>query len=410
MKVLWFSNIELTDELKGTGGWIFAMANLLIKEACVELHLITQGDVQSVTKKEYKTISQWIFPPEPLKTNGLPSLKTIREIQSVVNEIQPEIIHVWGMENYWGLLTARGLIRGNVILEIQGLRFEIAKHFYSGLSMYDLLNCFGYAEIRRPLQSLIGAKYSFTRWGKFEKEMLRKHKFISTQSNWVRANIFFVSPMAQIFNTSIRLRQEFLDADKWEFENCKKYQIFTSTSSETSYKGLHILLDAIFVLKIKYPQLKLCIAAFPKVGFKHSGYSNWINKKINYLNLGESITWLGPMDAGNLVIQMQEANVVVVPSFIESYSLSFDEALTIGVPTVASFAGAMPELASHEFTSLFFPPGDSIMCANAISRYFANPEFAKLISQNSYQIKRTNNKFNPTELQLSIYNKILSNE
>lgn len=76
-----------------------------------------------------------------------------------------------------------------------------------------------------------------------------KHGNISTQSEWVRAHIMNVNPKAKIFKTSISLRTEFAEADKWNVDNCVSYQVFTSTSSIISYKGLHILIDAIASLK-----------------------------------------------------------------------------------------------------------------------------------------------------------------
>jgi glycosyltransferase involved in cell wall biosynthesis len=313
-----------------------------------------------------------------------------------------------GTENYWGLLTARGYIKGNIILEIQGLKFAIAKYFYSGLSLRDILKCFGFKEFLKPSVSLIGLKYSFKQWGKFEKEMLMKHRIIFTQSNWVRAYVKDVNPLAQIFNTFISLRTEFIEADKWEADSCVPYQIFTSSSSATSYKGLHILLDAIEILKKRYPQIRLCIAGPAKSGLREGGYSKWLKKKIKQLGINENIFWLGPLDAKNIVLQMLNANVVVVPSFVESYCLALDEALTVGVPTVTSFAGAMPELAIHEKTALFFPPGDVAMCANAIEKFFVNKGYAKIVSQNAYNEKKAKKNMDIADLQMSIYRSVLS--
>ena len=104
---------------------------------------------------------------------------------------------------------------------------------------------------------------------------------------------------------------------------------------------------------------------------------------------------------------MHKANVVVVPSFVESYCLALDEALTVGVPVVSSFAGAMPELATNEKSALYFPPGDIVMCANAIERFFVDRNFSKEVSSNSYYEKRSGNNINIARSQLAIYHHIL---
>lgn len=410
MRILWISNIELTGELKGSGSWIFAMANALVNTGAIQLYNITQGKVKYATRQDFQSITQWLVPFESLKSNGLPCSKTILEIQRIVDDIKPEIIHIWGTENYWGLLTARGYIKGNIILEIQGLKFAIANYFYSGLTLRDIIKCFGLKEFLKPSVSLIGINYSFKKWGKFEKEMLTSHRIISTQSNWVRAYVKEVNPLAQIFNTSILLRTEFVETEKWNVEKCVPYQVFTSASSDLSYKGLHVLLDAIAILKKRYARIRLCIAGSTKSGLREAGYSKWIKKKIKQLGINENISWIGPLDARNLILQMHKANVVVVPSFVESYCLALDEALTVGVPTVASFAGAMPELAIHEKTALFFPPGDIAMCANAIEKFFANKEFSKIVSQNAYKEKKTKIHIDIAGLQMSFYRNTFSHK
>lgn len=401
IKVLWLCNVVFSDtESTASGTWLHAMANALVRTDEIQLFNITQAKVKHVTRQDSQSINQWLVPFEYLKSNGLPSLKTIQEIQIIVDDIQPDIIHIWGTENYWGLLTARGYIKGNTILEIQGLKFAIEKYFYSGLSLLDIFKCFGLKELIRPSISLFSLRNSFYRWGKFEKEMLLEHSNISTQSDWVRAYVKNTNPIAQIFKTSILLRTEFIEADKWDITNCERYKIFTSSSHMYTYKGLHILIDAIATLKNKYPKVKLCIAGNISTGLRRDGYTKWLFRKIRHLGLDGNIIWLGSLDAKNIVKEIHKANVVVIPSFIETYCLALDEALTVGVPTVVSFAGAMPELATHEKSALYFPPGDSVMCADAIERFFQDSNYATEVSCNAFNEKKTKNNIASSQVEI----------
>jgi len=408
IKVLWLCNVVFSDtESTASGTWLHAMANALVGTNEIQLFSITQEKVKYVTRQDSQSICQWLVPYESLNNKGLPSSKTIQDIQTIVDDIKPDIIHIWGTENYWGLLTARGHIKGNIILEIQGLKFAYAKYFYSGLSLLDIFKCFRLKEFIKPSISLFGQWYSFKRWGYFEKEMLLNHRFISTQSNWVRAYVKNVNPLAKILHTSLALRSEFVEANKWNFDHCVPYRVFTSSSGMVSYKGLHILIDAIAMLKNQYPQIILCIAGKVSTGLRRDGYTKWLIRKIKNLGLYENIFWLGSLDAENLVIQMHKANIVVIPSFIETYCVALDEALTVGVPTVISFSGAMPELAIHEKSALYFPPGDSVMCADAIERFFVDREYAKEVSCNTYDAKITKNKKNIISSQLTTYRLII---
>ena len=100
MKVLWFSNAVFNGNTpKATGTWLYSMANALIDRG-VELYNITQKkDVVEIQFNEIDDIKQWILPEYKLY-NGLPRLKYIKQIQTLVDNIKPDIIHIWGVESY----------------------------------------------------------------------------------------------------------------------------------------------------------------------------------------------------------------------------------------------------------------------------------------------------------------------
>jgi len=410
IKVLWFCNVGFSDARSNTtGSWLYSMSEALLKTGEISLYNITQGNVKKTIQQNYKSINQWYVPHSSLSSKGLPSLKIIEEIQSIVENVKPDIIHIWGTENYWGLLHARGFIKGNVIIEIQGLKYAYAKYFYSGLTFLDIVKCFRLKEFIKPSSSIVGLKYGFEKWGEFEKEMILKCKFISTQSEWVRTYVKNLNNQASIINTKIALREEFLKAEKWNIDLCVPFQIFTSASSSSvSYKGLHILIDAIGILKKKFPNIKLNIAGSVQTGLRKGGYSKWLDEKIEKNDIKKNVKWLGSLDAENIVLELQQSNVVVVPSFIETYCLALDESLTIGVPTVVSFSGAMSELASHENTALFYSPIDVEMCANAIERFLVDKNLSVKISENAYNEKSDKNNTDIALAQVKIYNDILN--
>jgi glycosyltransferase involved in cell wall biosynthesis len=412
IKVLWFCNVGFSEAKSvSTGSWLYSMSESLMNTGEIELFNVTQGNVKEVTRQNYKSINQWFVPNSRIGKNGLPNSKIIAGIQKIVETVKPDIIHIWGTENYWGLLYSRGFINGNVILEIQGLKYACAKYFYTGLSLLDIVKCFRLKEFLRPSGSLVGLKLGFERWGKFEREMLLKAEYISTQSEWVRTYVGNVNNNAELIKTQIALRNEFLEATKWDVVMCTPFQIFTSTSSSSiSYKGLHILFDAVAILKKRFPKIKLCIAGNISSGIRMDGYSKWLQDKIKKNGIAENINWLGSLDAEAIVTQMKEANVVVIPSFIETYCLALDEALTVGVPTVVSFSGAMPELAQHEKTALFYSPCDVEMCASAIGQFFLDKNLAVKISNNAYNDKSKKDNENIALSQLNVYKAIVNKD
>lgn len=407
MKILWFSNIEITQNISSTGTWVYTMANALVDSGKIELINITEGNVSELEYRDNGKLKQWIIPKSKLRS-GLPNIFIIKEIVELVNQIKPDVVHIWGTENYWGLLFSRGLLKGNVIIDIQGLKFIWYKYFFSGLSYFDILNCIAFKDLLKPQFSIFGRANSFKKWGEYELEIIKSIPHIGVQSNWVRAQISYINPEATLFASKIQLRKSFLGPNKWNKDVAVPFRIFTSTSAVLSYKGIHVLIEAINILKIKYTGIKLVIAGYiSPAGIRQNGYDRFLMQKIKKYGLSDSIVFIGSLDSESLASELLKTNVCVVPSFIESYCVALDEALTLGVPSVVSFTGAMPELAAHNISALFYSPMDVIDCAFQIERLF-DLSFAEKISNKAYELKRNNlDKINITEEQLNIYHSII---
>lgn len=390
-----------------TGTWSHSMATELVKSGEIELFNITQARVKSTIREDFSSIKQWVIPSSKLNRKGLPKKSIIRDIIKISEEVKPDIIHIWGTESFWGLLKARNFISGKVILEIQGLKSEIHKYFYSGLTFKDIIATIGLREIIKPSDSIIKQKASFYRWGEFEKEIIENHSFITTQSDWVRSHVRNINKDAELFETKMLLRDEFVNSLKWEFDSCQPYSVFTTFSSIVSYKGLHVLINAIAILRDEFPSVKLNIAGSTgRQGILGYGYYNWIKRRISKLGIEENINFLGSINAEEIVKKLHSANVTVIPSFVESYCMALDEAIHVGTPTVASFAGAMPELGIHKETVYYFHSGDPVMCANAIGAFFRNRSFSEEVSVKAYNSRRANS--DKYKRQLEIYRNVLS--
>jgi glycosyltransferase involved in cell wall biosynthesis len=414
--VLWLCNrsIEGTADRRD-GTWFTAMARALAESGKIRLAVVAQAKVKGATRCDFGDIAQWVVPYEPLGRNGLPSRRTIEAIQQAADKIKPDLIHVWGTENYWGLLTARGILSGPTVLDIQGIKYVCARVYYGGLSLAERIRCIGPLEILRPGSSFLFGKWRFERWGRFEKEMILKHKHISTQSDWVRAHMLTVNPGCTLFKTRMMLRREFFEASPWtprEFQDFTAPSVFTCSSGAVAHKGLHVLIRAIAILKRKYPRIVLNVAGdIMKKGIKRSGYARWLQCEARRLDIENNVHWLGPLDADEIIRQFYQASMVVISSFVESYSLVLAEAMLVGVPIVVSYAGAMPELARHEESVLFFPTGDESACAWQMDRILSDQALAGRLSQNARKTGLSRNEPRAVvERQIGIYNEILGRE
>jgi glycosyltransferase involved in cell wall biosynthesis len=83
----------------------------------------------------------------------------------------------------------------------------------------------------------------------------------------------------------------------------------------------------------------------------------------------DAIRFAGRVDKLELVGLYAQAQVAVVPSLYEGFSFPAVEAMSCGVPLVATTGGALPEVAGpNGETALLVPPGDAGALASAIGR------------------------------------------
>ena len=77
-----------------------------------------------------------------------------------------------------------------------------------------------------------------------------------------------------------------------------------------------------------------------------------------------------------------EAEVAVVPSLYEGFSLPAVEAMACGVPLVATTGGALPEVVGEDGVSgLLVPPGDPDALAAGLLRAFGDAELRARIGE-----------------------------
>lgn len=417
MRILWFSNIILTqDATKSTGTWLRTMSDALVERG-VELCNITQNDcVKEITRKDSGSIKQWVLPIYRLN-NGLPSKQHIQEVCKIVDDIAPDVLHIWGIEGYWGLLSARGYLKGNVLLEIQGIKETCARVFYGGLPFSERMKTIGVRELLRPSLSLMSLRRDFVKWSKSEREMLGAHQHISTHSDWVRAWISqYTQSRCQIHHTQRIVRKEFLETETWHKPDNRKDApvIFTMSSGPDAYKGIHDAIRAVGMLKKDFPNVQLRIAGnfgIDKPFYRKPGYTKYLQTLIRKENVEENIVFLGSLNANKIIEQIHQSNAMLQTSYVESYSLAVSEAMMAGVPLVVSYAGAMPELAQDKAAALFYTPSDFFTCAYRLKQIIESDELAITLSKTARSIAERRNVASVLgELQINIYKEVIGCE
>jgi glycosyltransferase involved in cell wall biosynthesis len=97
--------------------------------------------------------------------------------------------------------------------------------------------------------------------------------------------------------------------------------------------------------------------------------------------LSSAVEFLGYVDAHAMANALSLSHVFVIPSYIENSPNSLCEAMQVGVPCVASYAGGIPSLIDDRQTGCLFPTGDAPLLAESILRVFRDDEFASRLGR-----------------------------
>ena len=143
-------------------------------------------------------------------------------------------------------------------------------------------------------------------------------------------------------------------------------RLVTTASADVAMKGLTYLLDAVAKLRTER-EIELTIIGRPKEGASLD--------KLRALGLEDCVEWVSGVPDERIVELYAEAELAIVPSLYEGFSLPAIEAMCSGVPLVATTGGALPEVTgTHLETCFQVPPGDADALAHQIGEALDSPE------------------------------------
>jgi len=150
-------------------------------------------------------------------------------------------------------------------------------------------------------------------------------------------------------------------------------RIVSTASADVPLKGQKFLLEAIAKVRDEFPHVHLEL-----VGKQREGSTT--AETLNQLGLDDIVRFNQGISYEELVNLLASAEVAIVPSLYEGFSIPAIEALSCGAPLIASTGGALPEVAGpHLETCLAVPPGDSDALADQIKYAFQNPDLCRKI-------------------------------
>jgi glycosyltransferase involved in cell wall biosynthesis len=148
----------------------------------------------------------------------------------------------------------------------------------------------------------------------------------------------------------------------------------------TKVKGLEYLIKALTM--IQGLDFRLYIAGEYNV---KDAYYRRIKRVAEKGGIADKVKFLGFIRADKLTEYYRGSSIFVLPSISEGYGRVLEEALSFGLPIVASKAGAIPEVVEDGVNVVFAKPKDPKILAEAIARLAADPEKMNKMSRANFE-------------------------
>ncbi len=130
-------------------------------------------------------------------------------------------------------------------------------------------------------------------------------------------------------------------------------RLMTTASADVPLKGLTYLIDALAKVRTEREDAHLVVIGRPR-------HKSAIPQQIERLGLQHAVEFVSGVSDERVVELYAEAEVAVVPSLYEGFSLPSIEAMACGVPLVTTTGGALPEVVGPSGeAAMTVPPGDA---------------------------------------------------
>ena len=411
MKILFFSNIPIKKVRKdgyNGGGWISSFIERILTlpnvdcaiasfdnrdEVCdcqkLKIYHIKDPVRSSVFLKIKKRID--LFSNFYLKGEMSSWSKYEKSLLKVVDDYKPDIIHIWGSEQQFGLIA--NLVRIPVVLHIQGIMNPYLNAYLPPFFSWNF-------KITSPISSLkvLKEKRLWIQQCLRERFILSKIKNYIGRTVWDERVTKIFNPQSKYFYGGEILREEFYE----EIErNIPKKLTIVSTISNPLYKGYDCILKTAYILK-KYMRLEFLWNVYGNIN------PNFVEKIVNIKHQNVDVYLQGVASSNDLKKAILNATVYVHPSYIDNSPNSVCEAQMLGVPVIASNVGGLSSIIDDGKTGFLVPANDPYQMAYLILSLYQNKEFNKCIGKEArLQALKRHDRDNIVNGALDIYQNII---
>ena len=407
MKVLWFVNnlcesVEYLNPNAIECGWLYSLCKKLRQVDGVELHIafLWGEDIDSF---RYKDVVY-----HPILKKGMNSRlgrgwNRICDILSdkndkiqllqcmhIIHKVSPDIIHVHGTEDMFGLITRYDDLHVPVVLSIQGLLSVYRLKYYSGPTRNEILHNESIKK-KITLSGYNGNFYDFSKRAKRETEILASLQYVIGRTQWDRRCAHALNPRIRYFKVNEILRPEFMSAT-WQCRRHGECFELATTISSGIYKGLEVIYQTAQLLtNMNFPFV------WKIIGLSSNNDLVKIVEKICNLHANDiHVELLGAKRANEMVQVLLNSDMYVQTSHIENSPNSLCEAMALGMPIIASCAGGTSSMLKDEKEGIIIQDGNFYELAGAIME--ASQNYALAVKMGEMARTRALPRHNPNNV------------
>jgi len=176
------------------------------------------------------------------------------------------------------------------------------------------------------------------------------------------------------------------------------HSLIMVSSGQGHIKGISYLLKALHSLR-REAEVKLTIVGT-------AALESESERLVKEYGLEDVTVFTGGIDKEELIRCYSTAEIAVVPSLYEGFGFPAAEAMSCGLPVVATTAGALPEVTGE--TGILVPPADSDALAVAIKRLLDDEQLRKRMGEAGRKRIERNFRWEQTAKKtLQVYEELL---
>lgn len=388
MKVLWFE-VSTPVAYDGTGGvragWQDSLERILKTCDDIELHVSFEAKIADCKEKIVDGVHY-----HPLKFNYslIERIKNrwtweyyVRELdketQRVVNEVKPDVIHVFGTEWLFGRIAKYTDIP--VVVHIMGAIIPYNNALYApGYTSRDYLKQLSFFQIKKRVEYLLLEKKKLS-WSKYEREVWHNVSLYMGRTEWDKALSSVLHPGRKYFHVEEALRTAFVS------DNIKAHKgtyrlVLTTIGNSSFWKGPDMALKTASILcDLGIDFEWYYVGAFDSVVKKMIEKKEGCDFSRCHLHL------TGAMKPEALSELLSKTTIYVHTAYIENSPNSICEAQCLGLPIVSTNVGGISTLVREHVDGVLVPANDPWQMANAILDMAKNDELRQQLAKSGQQ-------------------------